>query len=127
MGKRKSSKRTEEKYTLRYPIGLVFNVSTLATSISVLIQLAAGDNDIYRILLRAMLIFLGFSVAGSIVMVTVVAVLHAIKQQELQEKQRLAEEEQMAALLSTFPSGHLRSSTPPTQQAPPPIEQSVQQ
>lgn len=100
MGKTSRSQDRQHEQWVRYPLGFVLNTSLLASSLSILLQLAAGNDDLYTLLLRAIVVFIGFAVAGSVLMVVVVSVLHRIKQEELRQQARLAEEEQLAAMLS---------------------------
>ncbi len=102
MSKRKKSPAQDAQLegAIQLPLRLVFNVSTLAAALSVLFAIATGDDELYRIMLRAMLIFIAFAVAGSIIMAVTIAIIHRIKQEELNERLRLAEEEQIAASLN---------------------------
>ncbi len=102
MSKRKQSPAQDAQLerAIQLPLRLVFNVSTLAAALSVLFAIATGDDELYRIMLRAMLIFIAFAVAGSIIMAVAISIIHRIKQEELSERLRLAEEEQIAASLN---------------------------
>lgn len=118
MSKRKrntANTAPEAGRSVRYPLGVVFHLSTLAASMSMLLQIAAGANDLYGILLRTTIVFVGIAVAGSIVMVAVVAAVAHIKQEELNQALQLAREEQMAAMLSMPPTP--RSHQPTSQES----------
>lgn len=101
----------KKAYAARIPLGVVLNISLLAASLNVLLQLSAGDHELYSILLRSTLIFIGFAIAGSLVMIVTITILHQIKRQELEEQRRLAEEEQLAAML-TMPAPANQISPP---------------
>lgn len=115
MSKKKPLSQSPDRnkaYVVRIPLRVVLNVSLLAASLNVLIQLAAGNNELYSILLRSILVFIGFAIAGSLVMIVTITILYQIKRQEMEEQRRLAEEEQLAAMLtmSASPNEHPPSS-----------------
>ncbi|GBD05767.1 hypothetical protein HRbin20_01361 [bacterium HR20] len=105
----------EAEQSVRFPLGVVFHLSTLAASISMLLQIAAGASDLYSILLRTTIVFVGVAVAGSIVMVAIVTAIAHTKQEELNQALQLAREEQMAAMLSIPPAS--RSHQPTSQES----------
>ncbi|GIV54118.1 MAG: hypothetical protein KatS3mg039_0636 [Candidatus Kapaibacterium sp.] len=118
MSKRTKSKSPDRQLdqAVKLPLRLVFNLSTLAAALSMLLAIAVGETELYRILLRAMLVFMGVAVAGSIIMAVGISIIHRIKQEELNEKLRLAEEEKLAASLT------LPTATPPAAVAPNDVE-----
>ncbi|MCX7929709.1 MAG: hypothetical protein N2663_03185 [Chlorobi bacterium] len=96
----KTTQNDEHKNAARLPFGLVFNISTLAASLSVLFSIATGESDLFHLSLRATLVFIGFAVAGSLIMIVSITMIHRIRREEFLEKARLAEEERMAAALT---------------------------
>ncbi len=86
--------------TTRLPFGIVFHISTLIASLSMLIQIAQGTSDLYNILLRTTIVFVGVAIAGSVIMVALVTVIHRTKQEEIEQLLRLAREEQIVSQLS---------------------------
>jgi uncharacterized membrane protein YcjF (UPF0283 family) len=98
--------------TTRLPIGIVFHISTLIASLSMLIQIAQGTNDLYSILLRTTVVFVGVAIAGSVIMVAIVTAIHRTKQEEVEQLLRLAREEQIASQLSMQQSAVSSHPTP---------------
>jgi hypothetical protein len=102
MSKRSKSEKTDRQreHLMRLPLRLVFSLSTLSAALTMLFAIAVGEDQLYRILLRAMLVFVGVAVAGTLVMAVTITVLWRIKQDELAQQLRLAEEEQLAASMT---------------------------
>jgi hypothetical protein len=80
----------------RYPIGLLFQVSTLAGCIAYLLFSMGGSVDVVTALYRSMVVFIGFTVSIGVLMVTVISVLHKVAMKEAEERIRLMHEEQVA-------------------------------
>jgi hypothetical protein len=106
----------------RYPIGLLFQVSTLAGCIAYLVFTIQGTSDVAGVLYRSVIIFLGCAVLLGIVLAVVVNILHRITIKEIQDSihrarmealeiQKQAEAEAQAAPAPT----QLPQGTPPVQ------------
>ncbi len=81
----------------RYPIGMLFQVSTLAACIAYLVFTIRGTSDMAGVLYRSVIVFLGCSILFGIVMVAVVTILHKVTMKEIEEsinKARLESVEQ---------------------------------
>lgn len=77
----------------RYPIGLLFQVSTLAGTVAFLLLSISGKTDVVTAMFRSFVVFIAFSTLGGIVMMAVVNALHDIKMKEVEEKIKQMEEE----------------------------------
>lgn len=69
----------------RYPIGMLFQVSTLAACIAYLVFTIRGTSDMAGVLYRSVIVFLGCSILFGIVMVAIVTVLHKVTITEIEE------------------------------------------
>ncbi|MFM8179809.1 MAG: hypothetical protein ACKOAG_11605 [Candidatus Kapaibacterium sp.] len=69
----------------RYPIGHLFQVSTLAACVAYLGFTISGTSDMAGVLYRSVIVFLGCSVFFGIVMVAFVTVLHRVTMREIEE------------------------------------------
>lgn len=69
----------------RYPIGLLFQVSTLAACIAYLVFTIQGTGDMAGVLYRSVIVFLGCSVLFGVVMVAVVTILHKVTMKEIED------------------------------------------
>lgn len=69
----------------RYPIGLLFQVSTLAACVAYLVFTIQGTGDMAGVLYRSVIVFLGCSVLFGVVMVAVVTILHKVTMAEIEE------------------------------------------
>ncbi len=92
----KSSNDKDLAKRSRYPIGLLFQVSTLAACVSYLLFSSGSHLDFATAIYRALVVFVGVSVCLGLVMVTVVGVLHRVKMQETEDRLRRLAEEQLA-------------------------------
>jgi hypothetical protein len=77
----------------RYPIGLLFQVSTLAGTVSFLLLSISGKTDVVTAMFRSFVVFIAFATLGGIVMMAIVNALHDIKMKEVEEKIKQMEEE----------------------------------
>lgn len=104
MAKKKKKISDEEQYMAelnakaQYPIGLLFQISILAGTVSFLLLSISGNRDVISSLFRSFIVFVGFTIVGGIVMVAIVSILHDIKMKEVAERQRVMEEERIAML-----------------------------
>ncbi len=93
---KKSDKSSSDKDLAarsRYPIGLLFQVSTLSACVSYLLFTIGSRADFATAMYRSLVVFVGVSVCLGIIMVTIVGVLHRVKMKEAEERiQRLHEE-----------------------------------
>ena len=78
-----------------YPIGLLFQLSTLAGCISFLLFSLSGKTDVSTALFRSAIVFIGFAFSIGLLMVVVVSILHNITLKEREEKIRLLQEEML--------------------------------
>lgn len=107
MGKKKQNRVSETKRDgiIRHSLGLVFNLSTLTAALSVLFQLAGGNEDLFRVLFRAMVVFVCVAVAGTLILLAVLTFYHQWKREHLEQQIQLAHEEHIASLLGVTSNG----------------------
>jgi len=86
------------KQRVQYPIGFLFQLSTLIGCISFLMIVTSGTSDIPGALFKAFVVALGLAFIGGFVMITVITILHDVKMKEFKEKLKLLEEEQLAKI-----------------------------
>lgn len=102
MGKKKQNKANEADKELQarvqYPIGLLFQISTLIGCLSFMLMILSGSTDVVHAMFRAFVVFVGIAFIGGFMMMIVVSILHDIKMKEFKEKLRILEEEQIAQL-----------------------------
>ncbi|MBL7975377.1 MAG: hypothetical protein JNJ85_10720 [Candidatus Kapabacteria bacterium] len=89
---------TELQQRVKYPIGFLFQMSTLIGCISFLMIIISGTEDVTRAMFRGFVLALGLAVIGGFILLTVVTVLHDIKMKEYKEKLKQLEEEQLARI-----------------------------
>jgi len=96
MAEKKPKDRSENKPTINYPIKTVFQLSTLAGCVAFIMLYINKSADITTILFRSFLVFVGFSVAGRLLMVGFFSILLTNRQQEeeyLKEQEEKRERE----------------------------------
>ncbi|MBL7999266.1 MAG: hypothetical protein JNL32_11585 [Candidatus Kapabacteria bacterium] len=87
--------RKEIDAKVTYPIGLLFQVSTLAGTLSFLMFSISGAYDVATAVFRSFVVFSVFAIAGGILMVVAVSILHDITMRNLKEEQQRLEEEHL--------------------------------
>ncbi len=96
---KKNGKKTQDadlEKRARYPIGLLFQISTLSACVAYLIFSISGRMDFTTAMYRALVVFVGVTFCLGVVMVTIVSVLHRVKMHEAEERIRQMYEEQLA-------------------------------
>jgi hypothetical protein len=87
MAKKKDTKQDKKKKSTRYsdyPIGVVFQISTLAAAVAFVLFYLKNPNDVALCVFRAFLVFTLFAVGGGLIIITAFTILAGIRQKELE-------------------------------------------